>query len=524
MLFNSVEFIFAFLPLTVGVFYLLALWHKTEWCIVWLVLASLFFYGWWKPVYLWLIVGSVGVNYFIAGQIHLRADRGLGGNLWMCGGVALNIVLLAYFKYTNFLIDNLNLVSGSDWRVESIILPLAISFFTFQQIAFLVDVQRNRVRDHSFVHYALFVTFFPQLIAGPIVHHSEMLPQFHVQRSLTLRFANIALGATVFIIGLFKKTVFADGIANYSTPMFDGALQGVAPTLLDAWGGALAYTFQLYFDFSGYSDMALGLGLLFGIKLPINFFSPYKARNITEFWNMWHMTLSRFLRDHLYIPLGGSRHGPATGLLAMLVTMLLGGLWHGAGWNFVIWGGLHGGYIVVHRTWRWLACAVGMGDGGWVGAWTGRVITTTAVVFAWVFFRAESFDAALLIINGMIGGNGVAIPAHYAGFLGSAAAPLEALGVNFQEGLLTYFRGAEQIWFIAALIVVCWGFPNTAQIMRRCVRFHNLPNQKILATVGSAWLVWRFHPVWAVVLGLGAALALKPLFAGSPSEFLYFQF
>ncbi len=305
MLFNSFEFLFLFLPLTlVGFFLSSRIGRETG--ILWLVAASLFFYGWWNPVYLWLIVGSTLGNYLIGARIgaaladsHRRQAR-----FWLVLGVSANLALLGWFKYAHFFLDTINQFSGSEFTLPAIVLPLAISFFTFQQIAYLVDTWRGIQPEHRLSHYLLFVTFFPQLIAGPIVHHKEMLPQFLTTGETATRWSDLAVGLTIFALGLFKKAVLADGIAPYATPVFDAAARGETLTLLQAWGGALAYTLQLYFDFSGYSDMAIGAARMFGIRLPLNFHSPYKATSIVEFWRRWHMTLSRFLRDYLYIPLG----------------------------------------------------------------------------------------------------------------------------------------------------------------------------------------------------------------------------
>jgi len=305
MLFNSYEFIFLFLPITFLVFFAIArLGHEAA--IIWLVLASLFFYGWGNPAYLILILLSMVANFSIGellGSTHRRNKRSLG-KIYLVLGVTLNLGTLGYFKYAGFFVDNLNTALGTEIDIGRIVLPLAISFFTFQQIAFLVDAYKGITKEYRFTHYALFVTFFPQLIAGPIVHHKDMLPQFMRRDTLKPHIENIAVGLTIFFIGLFKKAVLADGISPYGSSVFDMAAGGETLSFFQAWGGALSYTMQLYFDFSGYSDMAIGGARLFGIRLPLNFHSPYKATSIVEFWRRWHMTLSRFLRDYVYIPLG----------------------------------------------------------------------------------------------------------------------------------------------------------------------------------------------------------------------------
>jgi alginate O-acetyltransferase complex protein AlgI len=342
MLFNSHEFLFLFLPATLAGYWWLNGHAAPRIALGWLVAASLVFYGWWNPVYLWVLIVSMAGNYAFGRAIAACRPNGAAGAVLVAVGVAANLALLGYFKYSGFLLDNLTALAGQGWSPAQIILPLGISFFTFQQIAYLADCRTLGAAERDFVKYGLFVSFFPQLIAGPIVHHGEMLPQFEREETYHLRASNLAAGLAFFTIGLFKKVVIADGVAPIASLVFDAAAEGRALTTFDAWAGALAYTAQLYFDFSGYSDMAIGLGRLFGIRLPVNFNSPYKAVNIIEFWRRWHMTLSRFLRDYLYIPLGGNRRGRPRRYLNLMITMLLGGLWHGAAWTFVVWGAVHG--------------------------------------------------------------------------------------------------------------------------------------------------------------------------------------
>ena len=315
MLFNSYVFIFVFLPVTVTGFYWLLRLGYHDAALAWLVLASLFFYGWWNPVYLLLLLGSLGFNHLMSLAIRRHQASHYATALLVMGVVA-NLGLLGYFKYANFFVASINTAGGYDFNLEHIVLPLAISFFTFQQITFLVDTARNKTGHGGLLEYALFVTFFPQLIAGPIVHHREMMPQFLARARLGFKWDNLTVGLSIFAIGLFKKVVIADGISVYSTPVFDAAANEATLTLVEAWFGAIAYGFQIYFDFSGYSDMAIGIARLFGIRLPLNFHSPYKADSVIEFWRRWHMTLSRFLRDYVYFTLGGvisvSRGGMST--------------------------------------------------------------------------------------------------------------------------------------------------------------------------------------------------------------------
>ncbi len=528
MLFNSYEFILLFLPVTLAGFFLFArLGHVPA--IVWLVLASLFFYGWWNPAYLLLLATSVLANFWIAQQLGQmrQARRRRYAQFWLALGVTFNLGLLGWFKYANFAVATLNDITGATLYLQAIVLPLAISFFTFQQIAYLVDVHRGLAYEHRFLNYVLFVTFFPQLIAGPIVHHSDMLPQFEARETLRPHITNIAIGLTIFAIGLFKKVVLADGIAPYAYPVFDAAARGDALTLLQAWGGALAYTFQLYFDFSGYTDMAIGAARLFGIRLPLNFHSPYKATSIVEFWRRWHMTLSRFLRDYLYIPLGGNRRGPIMRYRNLLLTMILGGLWHGAGWTFIVWGALHGGYLAICHTWGRLYRSLGWGAllPQPITRLLGWLLTFIAVVVGWVFFRASDLTAALHLLEAMAGMQGVALPNAIAVRLGEIWPVLAGWGVE------TYLGGGEAfmmtwLWLVA-LFAAAVLLPNTQQVMRFAApALHDFTGGtrnevRFLPRLPESWC-WRPTAGWALAAGFLMATGLLGL--TSVSEFLYFQF
>ncbi len=276
--------------------------------------------------------------------------------------VAANLAALAYFKYADFFLRTAVNLTGADIPLLGVVLPLGISFFTFTQIAYLVDVHAGKVIERNPIHYGLFVTYFPHLIAGPVLHHAEMMPQFRLAEIYRPYLRNFAIGLTFLCLGLAKKVLVADSVAPLANAVF-GLGPEVELAASAAWLGVIAYTLQIYFDFSGYSDMAVGLSLLFGVRLPYNFNSPYQAWNITEFWRRWHMTLSRFLRDYLYVPLGGNRLGRTRRYVNLMVTMLLGGLWHGASWTFVVWGGLHGAYLVVNHAWQWLKEKSGWGGG-----------------------------------------------------------------------------------------------------------------------------------------------------------------
>lgn len=344
------------------------------------------------------------LNYTFGRELskHKQSKRKYSAKMLLSIGIFSNLALLGYFKYSDFFIMNMNRVIGSEVPLLHLALPLAISFYTFQQIAYLVDSYRNETKEYDFLNYAVFVTFFPQLIAGPIVHHAEMMPQFANMKNKIINVRNVALGLFIFSIGLFKKVVIADTFAIWATQGFD-----VAPTLnmLEAWVTSLSYTFQLYFDFSGYADMAIGLALLFNIKIPMNFFSPYKATSIQDFWRRWHITLSRFLKDYIYIPLGGNRKSEIRTYTNLFSTFLLGGIWHGAGWTFVLWGMLHGTALVVHRLWQKLGFRLNS-----VVAW---FITFNFINITWVFFRANNFESAIKVLKGMFVGDFV-LPASLA--------------------------------------------------------------------------------------------------------------
>lgn len=403
MLFNSYEFIFLFLPISFFIYFYLNSKQLITHAKLFLILSSLFFYSWWNLIYLPLIVLSMIFNYWIGSLLtHAKQENKPYIKPLLSFGIVANLSLLGYFKYTDFFITNLNFALGSDIPLLHLALPLAISFFTFQQIAYLVDAYRGEVAEYDFLNYAVFVTFFPQLIAGPIVHHREMMPQFSDSKNRVINYNNITLGLFIFSIGLFKKVVIADTFAIWATNGFDHA---EILSFFEAWVTSLSYTFQLYFDFSGYADMAIGAALLFNIKLPINFHSPYKARNIQSFWRRWHMTLSRFLRDYIYIPLGGNRKGKYRTYINLMLTFILGGIWHGAGWTFVFWGFLHGFALVIHRFWSRFGIRLHL-----VLAW---FITFNFVNISWVFFRAKEWEDAIKVLEGMFGLNGFEYQLNY---------------------------------------------------------------------------------------------------------------
>jgi D-alanyl-lipoteichoic acid acyltransferase DltB (MBOAT superfamily) len=440
-------------------------------------IASLYFYGFRDFKYLLpIILSSVCFNFFAGRILFRRRDRHL---LFLF--VAFNLLLLGYFKYANFFIGTLAaLLPIAPVPTLEIILPIGISFFTFTQIAFLVDTFQGKAQEYKFHHYLLFVTFFPHLIAGPILHHKEMMPQFRDQQTYKLKPPMFMLGLSWFVAGLFKKVVLADAVGVYVAPVFDTASSGAG--LSDAWLASASFALQLYFDFSGYSDMAVGLALLFGIRLPLNFNSPYQAVSIADFWRRWHMTLSRFLRDYLYIPLGGNQKGPARRYTNLMITMLLGGLWHGASWNFVAWGGIHGAALSINHFWR---DKVGLR----IPSAVSRVLTLILVIAAWVPFRAHTVDRTLSIWRSMIG----------LGRTNSYPAALDG----------------SCIYWVASLSLIALFLPNTQAI------FKWEPNTKGLL---SKHFTWDSRWPWAAASGIAFGIAIGVIYMGSISEFLYFRF
>jgi D-alanyl-lipoteichoic acid acyltransferase DltB (MBOAT superfamily) len=455
--------------------------------MIWLVCVSLVYYGWWDPIYVLLIVGSTVFNFSIGKGI--RKSRGteniLKKRFMLVVGISGNLFLLGYFKYVNFFISNVNHLTHSQIPLLHILLPIGISFFTFTQIAYLVDAQGKETEEYNLPSYSLFVSFFPYLLAGPIIHHREMIPQFNQLRGKILDYRNLTAGLYLFFIGLFKKIVIADAFAVWVSNGFGNA---AALGLIEAWVVSISYTLQLYFDFSGYTDMALGSAMMFNIKLPINFDSPYKSLNIQEFWRRWHITLGRFVRNYIYIPLGGSRVSEARTFLNLMVTFFLVGLWHGAGWTFAFWGCLHGGALVVHRLWN--RCNTRMPR---FLAW---FITFNFVNIAWVFFRAKTLGDAIKVLKGMIGMNGIVLPES----LGDRLRDFQDYGVRFGACLENIGGNEKTILMILIVLLVSLLFRNSNE------------------------MVVRFKPDFMHLIFICMVAVLSILHLGSYSEFIYFRF
>ena len=542
MLFNSAEFIFGFLPVTLAVFFLLGL-RSRPLALGWLTLASLFFYAWWRPLNVLIIAPSIAVNYGLArlllkqaaaGEARQRAAR------WtLVAGIVFNLCFLGWFKYVNFLATIAHDLTGADFVMAEVVLPLGISFITFQKIAFLIDVHAGRIETFTLRDFFLFVLFFPQLIAGPIVHYREVMPQFD---KLACRFdkMDVSVGLTLFVIGLFKKVVLADGIAAHVTPIYDAAGSGV--TFLPAWIAAIGFTLQIYFDFSGYSDMALGLARCFGVRLPANFNSPLKASSIVDFWLRWHMTLTRFLTAYLFNPLVlwltrrriekrlpglGGRQTSWSAFLQLLagptiLTMLVSGIWHGAGYLYILWGLMHGILLSINHAWRLVGPKLWSSKASYERLMqpVGWLMTFVCVAASMVLFRSSTGTAASELLKGMVGINGMTLPQKLLDHLGPLAGLL--LHVVTPTGAGTGRDLYVALAWVAGLLVVALTLPNSMQFTSRYE-----PAIGVKATsLGKGWFdrtfVWNPSLSWAFAVAAIAVTGIVTL--GGKSEFLYWQF
>ena len=392
MLFNSYVFIFLFLPLAFSGYFLLNHIRKYQIAKFFLVVMSLWFYAYFHISYLWIILFSIGINYLChCLLVRKRYTR----SILLCG-ILFNLGLLFYYKYFSFLCENINLLFHTQFSLPNILLPLGISFFTFQQLAFLADSAKGNISWQSPLDYALFVSFFPQLIAGPIVSHEEMLPQFRDVSGKHIQPENVYGGLRLFVLGLGKKVLLADTFGQAVNWAFQNYMVLDGP---NTFAAMLFYTFQIYFDFSGYCDMARGIGYLFNIRIPVNFLSPYKSKNILEFWDRWHITLTRFFTRYIYIPLGGNRKGLFRTCFNVLLVFLISGFWHGAGWNYIVWGLLHGVLSVLTRIWRKRKKE---SKGTLLGNAFSICLTFLFTCCAWTFFRADTIAQALHMLGQLI--------------------------------------------------------------------------------------------------------------------------
>ena len=546
MLFNSYQFIFVFLPVVLAGCFVVARLIGPGAAQLWLIAASLYFYASWSLRYLPLLLGSILFNYVVAQLMVASASERRRGAL-LAGATVLNLALLGYYKYTNYFLDGVTALTGMEFAVQQIFLPLGISFYTFQQLTLLVDISEGSVRAFRFRDFILFVIFFPHLIAGPIVHHREMMPQFEAA-DYRPRLENLAVGLTLFVVGLFKKAVLADGIAEQVVPLFNMAADGTGLSLLQAWGAAVGFVLQMYFDFSGYSEMALGLARMVGITLPMNFNSPLKAMNVIQYWSCWHMTLTRFLTAYIYNPIAvamtrrrlegglkgmrGARTTPGAFVmltaLPTLVTMFLSGLWHGAGTQFLVFGLLHGTYLVINHGWRLYRSRIWRDGPRYdrVMRPVGLVLTFVACSVALAFFRADSVAAGWNVVGGMMGLHGIDLPAAIATRLPVVASVLGSIGVRFvPSGLVAFLK----LWsWACVLLAIALVPPNILQIMLPYAPSITPPAP--VASDGrmmplrplSARLVWVPNAGWAVAMACLSVLGVLAL--SQVSEFLYWQF
>jgi D-alanyl-lipoteichoic acid acyltransferase DltB (MBOAT superfamily) len=489
MLFNSYTFILLFLPFVATGYFFLQKYAQGKWAHFFLLAASLSFMGFWNVHFALVLVASVFFNYVFGSALSLPTDWSKKyKNVFFIAAVAANIIFLGFFKYSNFFLNNINMLFSTQIGALHILLPIGISFYTFMQIAWLTDIYRHGGYRYSFLSYCLYVTFFPYVISGPIAYHHEIIPQFLSEKTKNLNIVNLCRGLFIFSIGIFKKTVIADTLGIIADGGFSasGSL-----TFTEAWLTSLSYTMQLYFDFSGYTDMAVGAALIFNIKLPANFNSPYKALDIREFWRRWHITLSRFLRDYIYIPLGGNRHGEYRTLASLMLTFLIGGLWHGAAWTFVFWGFLHGAALCIHRL--WMKTGIHLNK---ILAW---ILTFGFINVTWVFFRAKDWDSALNVLRGMTGQNGILVSPKMAEnpFWQSLA----VIGIGFGEWRANLPPTENVVYFLCILLIPF-----------------------VLITKNSNEFLEKYSPNWKNALAVSLMMITGMLLLNNTSSFLYFNF
>ena len=500
MLFNSVEFIFVFLPITFSLFYFTVKYTNVKLGLFVLSLASLFFYGYWNLPCLFLLLASVSVNYLISKFLIYTQTNKIIKKIILYVGIILNLLLIGFFKYYNFFLENINYFLGLDFPLKQIILPLGISFFTFQQIIYIIDSYNGKNASTSFLEYVLYISFFPQLIAGPIVKPEQMLPQLLNYNPQTIHSEKVLNGIVYFLLGLFKKVVIADTFSMYIKKPFAVAESGVDLSFIESLYATLGYTFQIYFDFSGYCDMAIGLGFLFGVTLPTNFNSPYKARSIINFWRNWHITLSNFLRDYIYIQLGGNRNGKIRQRINLLLTMFIGGLWHGASWTFVFWGTLHGIYLIINHTFIAILKFLHLDSirKNFIYSTLAWVITFSSVAFAWIFFRASTFGGAIQIIKGLLNFD-IKLPNSIATLLPGILKPyITPVGTLTYAGNATISGLLFETVLIAISFFIVFFMPNIPELSDR---------KKYILIIITFYLSLQ-----------------KVLFCLEESEFIYFQF
>ena len=508
MLFNSYIFVFAFLPIAFIGYQLLQRKEKHQASLFWLTACSFFFYSWANPAYLPLLIISITANFFIGKQLSIRKKTRSGNRLLLIG-ILLNLFTLAYFKYTGFALANINALLNTTYHDPGIILPLAISFFTFNQITYLVDAWEGMTEEYSFNHYCLFVSFFPHLLAGPIVHHREMIPQFAQQHTKAEREKLWACGITVISFGLFKKTIFADSLSYYADQVFLGAANGNAINATDAWIGALSYNLQIYFDFSAYCDIAYGSALLFGIRLPQNFLSPYKTASIIDYWKHWHITLGRLITTYVYTPLILKTPGRISFTKAMTVTLIsmtLVGLWHGAGWHYIIWGIMHGIMLIANHVWRRQSVSKHF-DSSRIFHIFCIALTYLLVTLSMVMSRAPDVNTAATIYSAMF---------NLANFQWMHHVHQPVISDLCRQ--LGFTLNSMQKILPVLLLLQCWVWvmPNLQQLMGKndyaITQLH----------VSKSWLTWKPNIYWSMITAIAFVASVLALY--QTGEFIYFQF
>lgn len=516
MLFNSHVFLFLYFPFVVSICYFVSRPTSSATIKCFIIFASFIFYAWWNINFLPLLVGSILVNWSLSSVISNKRTKPFWQTSVLFFGIASNLGVLGYFKYADFFLSTTNAIANTSFQITANELPLAISFFTFQQIAFLVDGYRRETSDNEFCDYAFFISFFPQLIAGPIVLQREIFPQISRHWKPVASPEYIAIGLVLLSIGLAKKVLIADTLGEYADVFFAAIESGAPALFFSSWLGSILFSLQIYFDFSGYSDIAVGLALILNIRLPINFNSPYKATSIIEFWRRWHMTLSRFLREYLYIPLGGNRCGAVRWSMNIMLVMILGGLWHGAGWAFLCWGGIHGAMIVLNHGWRTICsrALIGM-PSSLVIRFLYWALTATVVIAAWVPFRTADLSQSILVWRAMFGFNGISISPLIIGLIGDHAEWFEFFNIRFDGffgSIWTY--PIEVILLGSSLLLGCLFLPNSNELAGYTDVQPN--NHK-----GS---VRRLPQRAYVAAAAGGLLGISTLKFWSPDVYIYFQF
>lgn len=511
MLFNTHQFIFIFLPIAILGVYIIQRLKLSRYSHIWILFCSIWFYATWNFYFLFLIFSSIVLNYYIGSLITKFKKK-----KYLVWGIIFQLSILGYFKYKNFFLENLNYFSTNSFKIESLILPLGISFFTFKHILYLIErYQNNNKNLYNIVEYSTYITFFPHLIAGPLSKPKEILPQI---KNINFNLTNLNLGITIFFIGLFKKVFLADTFGSFVDTPFAAVENGYEISFFESWLSMISFSLQIYFDFSGYTDMALGLAKIFGITFPINFNSPYKSKSIIEFWKRWHITLSRFLKECLYIPMGGNRKGKLLSFLFILITMLIGGLWHGASWNFIIWGLFHGILIIANHTLNLVFKGKNIYFLIKLRNFFKMMFTFILVSFGWVIFKLNSIDSIKIFFDGIFGRNGFFLNPNFSRFFNNNNM-LSYINIEFKN--IIYY-GTSQLYFLIIGLIIVFILPNTHEIMKNfkiVLPFKNpIKNQNNISKI-----TFRLSTGWALFIAFIGVCAITGI-SNDVKEFIYYQF